>query len=82
MEKIYKFAKRFRFPFNFREDFKSGTVNCFMVSPKKEIIFDYFQDGDGTRIFVGGERVNCDVDFALRHYENILIMKGEFDEQF
>ena len=53
-----------------------------MISPKKRIVFDYYQHGNETRILIAGEDVKFDIAGALRHYENILIVKGEFDEQF
>jgi hypothetical protein len=82
MEKIYKFAKKFGFAFNYREDFKSGTVNCFMIAPKTDIVFDYAEiDGEAT-ILINKERFSYGVDRALNYYEELLILKGEFNGKF
>ena len=78
MEKIYKFAKKFRFAFNYCEDFITGTINCFMIAPKTDIVFDYTLIDEKECIYVNGERFDSDLERALSYYEDILILKGEF----
>lgn len=79
MEKIYKFAKKFGFTFNYREDFRAGLINCFIIAPKTDVVFDYTEvDGD-VIILINKERFNHGVDRALNYYEELLILKGEFN---
>lgn len=82
MEKIYKFAKKFGFNFNYSENFKSGTVNCFMIAPKTDIVFDYTEMDDEVTILINKERFSYGVDRALNYYEELLILKGEFNGKF
>ena len=82
LEKVYRFAKKFGFSFNYSENFKSGTVNCFMIAPKTDIVFSYTEMDDDVIIVTDGGKFYGGVDRALNYYEELLILKGEFNGKF
>lgn len=79
LELIYRFAKKHNLAFNYREDFRHGIINAYVVAGESTFNYTLYTDDGAKRISICGDiRTELGIDKALVYFEELALLKGAF----